>query len=84
LRALVEVDGGADEARAIAALIPDEMPQLWHGYGYRTWEVLGAAAEAGHDVLVGLEDVLAVPDGSPAANNAELVAAAVQLTSRAG
>src|ERR1700677_213516 len=32
LRALVEVDGGVQEARAIAQLIPDGLPQLWHGY----------------------------------------------------
>ncbi len=82
LRALVEVDGGAEEARAIAELISDEIPQLWHGYEQRTWEVLGAAAEAGHDVRVGLEDVLTLPDGRRAADNAELVAAAVELTAR--
>ena len=80
LRALVEVDGGADEARAVAESIPEGMPQLWHGYGQRTWEVLRAAAAAGHDVRVGLEDVLTLPDGRLAADNAELVAAAVELT----
>jgi uncharacterized protein (DUF849 family) len=80
LRALVEVDGGAEEARAISALIPDELPQLWHGYEQRTWEVLRAAAAAGHDVRVGLEDVLRLPDGRLAADNAELVSAAVELT----
>jgi uncharacterized protein (DUF849 family) len=78
-RALVEVSGGAQEAHAIAQLIPDGVPQLWHGYGERTWEVLSAAAAAGHDVRVGLEDVLVLPDGRVAAGNAELVAAAVEL-----
>lgn len=80
LRVLVEVDGGVEEARAIAELIPGEVKQLWHGYEERTWEVLRAAAAAGHDVRVGLEDVLTLPDGRLAANNAELVAAAVELT----
>jgi uncharacterized protein (DUF849 family) len=80
LRALVEVEGGAPEARAIAELIPAGVAQLWHGYGERTWKVLAAAAAAGHDVRVGLEDVLVLPDGSVAASNAELVAAAVELT----
>jgi len=80
LRALVEVEGGAGEAHAIAQLIPDGLPQLWHGYGERTWEVLEAAAAAGHDVRVGLEDTLVLRDGSVAASNAELVAAAVALT----
>ena len=72
--------GGAPQARAIAELIPAGVAQLWHGYGECTWEVLAAAAAAGHDVRVGLEDVLVLPDGSVAASNAELVAAAVELT----
>ena len=46
IRVLVEVDGGADDARAIARLVPDGIPQLWHGYGEQTWEVLAAAAMA--------------------------------------
>jgi uncharacterized protein (DUF849 family) len=79
VRALIEVDGGADDARMIAELLPDGIPQLWHGYGELTWEVISAAARAGADVRVGLEDVLVLPDGRTAANNAELVAAAVEL-----
>ncbi len=79
LRALVEVTGGADEARAIAERIPDEIRQLWHGDGERTWEVLAAGIAAGHAVRVGLEDVLVLSDGRPADGNAELVAAAVAL-----
>jgi uncharacterized protein (DUF849 family) len=82
IRALVEVDGGVEEPHAIAQLIPDGVPQLWHGYGERTWELISAAAGAGHDVRVGLEDVLVLPDGRDATNNAELVAAAVELTGR--
>jgi uncharacterized protein (DUF849 family) len=80
VRALIAVDGGAEQARAIAELVPEQIPQLWHGYEQRTWEVLGAAAAAGHAVRVGLEDVLTLPDGHPAADNAALVAAAVELT----
>jgi uncharacterized protein (DUF849 family) len=79
LRALVEVDGGVEEARAIAQLIPPGVPQLWHGFDERTWDVLAAAIAAGHDVRVGLEDVLVLPDGRVARDNAELVAAAVAL-----
>jgi uncharacterized protein (DUF849 family) len=79
LRALVEVEGGADDARAIAELIADGVPQLWHGSGERTWEVISAAALAGVDVRVGLEDVLVLPDGRTPVDNAELVAAAVAL-----
>jgi uncharacterized protein (DUF849 family) len=79
VRALVEVDGGAEDARVIAELIPAGVPQLWHGYGERTWEVLAAAAAAGVDTRVGLEDVLVLPDGRAATDNAELTAAAVAL-----
>jgi uncharacterized protein (DUF849 family) len=82
VRALVEADGGVEEARAIARLIPDEISQLWHGYDERTWEIMSAGAAAGLDVRVGLEDVLVLPDGRVATSNAELVAAAVELTAR--
>jgi uncharacterized protein (DUF849 family) len=82
VRALVEIVGGAEDARAIARLIPDGVAQLWHGYGEQTWEVLTAAAAGGFDVRVGLEDVLTMPDGQAAADNAELVSAAVDLIAR--
>jgi len=82
VRALVEVDGGVEDARAIARLIPDGVPQLWHGYGERTWEVISAAGTAAIDVRVGFEDVLALPDGRTPASNADLVAAAVELIGR--
>jgi uncharacterized protein (DUF849 family) len=82
LRALVEVDGDAEEARATAQLIPDDLPQLWHGYDERTWEVVSAAAAEGIDVRIGLEDTLVLPDGPVAADNAQLVAAAVALVGR--
>jgi len=84
LRALVEVDGGAQDAAAISELIPSGVPQLWHGAGERTWKVIAAAAAAGIDVRVGLEDVLVLPDGRAATDNAELVAAAVTLVSSFG
>jgi uncharacterized protein (DUF849 family) len=79
VRALVEVDGGAEEARAIAALIPSGVPQLWHGFGMRTWEVIAAGVAAGHNVRIGLEDVLVLPDGRIAVDNAELIATAIEL-----
>lgn len=82
IRALVEVDGGAEEARSVARLVPRGIHQLWHGYGERTWEVISAAGAAGIDVRVGLEDVLVLPDGRIAANNAELVTAAVEMIGR--
>jgi uncharacterized protein (DUF849 family) len=68
-----------EDAREVAALIPAGVPQLWHGYGGSTWEVLAAAVADGVDVRVGLEDVLVLPDGRVASDNGELVAAAVAL-----
>jgi uncharacterized protein (DUF849 family) len=82
VRVLVEVDGGVDEARALAALAPAGVPQLWHGRGPGTWEIVAAAAAAGHDLRIGLEDVLVLPDGRTAQGNAELVASAVELIAR--
>lgn len=84
LRALVGVDGGREDALAIAALIPDGLPQLWHGWGTGTWEIISAAAAAGVDARIGLEDVLVLPDGNRAPNNAELVAAARALVASGG
>ena len=63
----------------MSGLVPRGVPQLWHGYGVRTWEVIAAALDAGHDMRVGLEDTLVGPDGEPAAGNAALVAAAVAM-----
>jgi uncharacterized protein (DUF849 family) len=83
VRALVEVEGGVDEARAIAELVPEGVPQLWHGYGMRTWEVVAAGAAAGHDVRVGLEDSLVLPGGRITRDNAELVTSAVELLGHA-
>lgn len=82
LRALVEVEGGVEDAREVAALIPPEVSQLWHGYGERTWQIVEAGARAGHDIRIGLEDVLVLPDGSAPGDNAELVAAAVEIVQR--
>jgi hypothetical protein len=50
--------------------------------GEHTWQVIAAGAQAGHDVRVGLEDVLVLPDGQTAADNAELVACAAELIGR--
>jgi uncharacterized protein (DUF849 family) len=53
--------------------------QVRHGYDLATWDVLGAAIADGQDIRVGLEDTAVLPDGSVAAGNAELVAAAARL-----
>ena len=74
-----QVDGGVEEARATARLIPDGLPQLWHGYGERTWEMVSAAAAEGVDIRIGLEDTFVLADGRVAIDNAQLFAAAAQL-----
>lgn len=51
-------------------------PVLLHGEDGAAWPVLRMAAERGLDTRIGLEDVLLLPDGSPAPDNAALVLAA--------
>lgn len=92
LRALIEVGGrdGVDPVREAAemdSLLSSHLPALpllHHGFGADTWRVIDAALRAGRDVRVGLEDTLTLPDGSPAADNAELVSAAVEIARRHG
>jgi hypothetical protein len=67
------------EARELATVVAGGAPLLVHGEDTGAWPVLGWAAVAGHAVRIGLEDVLVLPDGSPAADNAALVAAAAEV-----
>jgi len=92
LRILVEVgeeDPGAaiGVARAIDAVLDKAgitVRRLHHGVGQTTWAVLDAALDRGRDIRVGFEDTVHLPDGRPARDNAELVAAAVDLVRRHG
>jgi uncharacterized protein (DUF849 family) len=75
------------EAVATAAAAATELAragitarQVRHGYDLATWDVLRAAVADGQDIRVGLEDTRVLPDGSAAAGNGALVAAAAQLT----
>jgi uncharacterized protein (DUF849 family) len=84
VRVLVEIDDeslpgeeAVERAAAIDAVLDGRAPRLHHGMGPATWAVIDAAARRGYDVRVGLEDVLVLPDGAPAPDNAALVAAAV-------
>lgn len=84
LRILVEcmaadgVEALADAARLLAALPSGGPPVLLHAEGPATWPVLRQAAARGLDARIGLEDIQVLPDGSPALDNAALVAAAVE------
>ena len=50
-----------------------QLPRLLHGFEATTWPLLEAALRYGYDTRVGLEDTLALPDGSPTSGNAELI-----------
>jgi uncharacterized protein (DUF849 family) len=55
------------------------LEQVHHGYGAACWAVNLRAIDRGHGVRTGLEDVTLLPDGKPARDNADLVAAAAHL-----
>jgi uncharacterized protein (DUF849 family) len=80
-RVLVEPRSqNAEDAVAMAADIDAALdaagvraPRLHHGVGPATWAVLDAAVPLGRDIRIGLEDVLTLPDGRRATDNAALV-----------
>jgi uncharacterized protein (DUF849 family) len=57
-------------------------PRLTHGNDEWTWPLVLDAFRRGHDTRVGFEDSVRLPDETIAANNSELVAAAVALRGR--
>jgi uncharacterized protein (DUF849 family) len=71
----------ASEASAELKRLGVDAPQVHHGYGLATWDVLKAAAAGGFDIRVGLEDTTVLPDGTGAVGNADLISAAVTLVS---
>lgn len=73
--ALAIVDG----VEAVLAAGGVAAPRLLHGSRATAWPLLREALARGLDTRIGLEDVLELPDGSPAPDNAALVAAAVAL-----
>jgi uncharacterized protein (DUF849 family) len=91
-RILIEpLDEDTDAAVAHAAAMEEmitaagiTLPQVHHGEGIASWAVNERGARRGHGVRTGLEDVLVLPDGQPAADNASLVTAAVALLRAAG
>lgn len=61
---------------AVLDAVPVQVPRLLHGYEATAWALVDAAARRGYDTRIGLEDVLTLPDGPLAHDNAELVAVA--------
>lgn len=84
LRVLAEVvDTDPDTAASTAVALVEELkaadpaPILLHGEDGGAWPVLRLAGRLGLHTRIGLEDVLLLPDGSPAPDNAALVRAAL-------
>lgn len=87
LRVMVELgaDGDvatADEIIAVVAGAGSPAPTLLHGLDDSCWPLLQHAGARGLQARIGMEDTLALPDGSRADGNAALVSAAVGLLSR--
>jgi len=53
-----------------------KLPRLLHGLDATCWALIDAAIARGYDTRVGFEDIVTLPDGSPAPSNAALVAEA--------
>jgi uncharacterized protein (DUF849 family) len=91
VRALVEpLDADPDEAVAhadriegVLALAEIRLEQLHHGDGIASWAVNERGLARGHGIRTGLEDTGVLPDGTPAAGNADCVRAAAQLIAAA-
>lgn len=84
LRVLVELPDRPSEevlpeAAAILALLDGAevgVPRLLHGLDRSAWPLLHEASRRGLSARIGLEDTLTLPDGTLAADNADLVRAA--------
>lgn len=72
----------ADAAAILAALPSDGTPVLLHGEGAVAWPVLAEAVRRGLSTRTGLEDMVTLPDGSAAPDNAALVSAAIAFGAR--
>ena len=56
--------------------------RLLHGFESNAWELIALASKRGYDTRVGLEDILTLPDGKRARDNADLVSAAALIIAR--
>ncbi len=72
-----EAAAAIDTVRAIEAELDGlAVRRLLHGFEATAWLMLDEAGRRGYDTRIGLEDTTQLPDGHPAAGNAELVALA--------
>ena len=71
-----EIDRAEVTVRGIESVLDEsgiDLPRLLHGTGATTWALIRVATACGYDTRVGFEDALALPDGTLAASNGELV-----------
>ena len=59
-----------------------DRPRLLHGVDAPAWSMVQYALERGYDTRVGLEDMLHLPDGTSAPNNAARVTAATHMITK--
>lgn len=69
----------ATEMEAILLAASISLPQVHHGFDGSCWAVNRRALTRGHGIRTGMEDVVTLPDGRPAKDNAQLVEAALAL-----
>lgn len=83
---LLELADAPDQERTADQLLeivrPTGVPVLLHGEGRSAWPGLDLAVARGTAARIGLEDVVAGPDGEPVSGNAELVEHAVARGAR--
>ncbi|MHA7306502.1 3-keto-5-aminohexanoate cleavage protein [Arthrobacter sp. TMN-49] len=89
LRVLIELPDGLDDTGTLArakelldavrSVNANSIPVLLHGEGSSCWPALRIASQLGLATRIGLEDTLCLLDGSPAPNNAALLAEAMSL-----
>jgi uncharacterized protein (DUF849 family) len=90
LRVLVEpqdqaTDAALEMVQAIESLLDKDgvtIPRLLHGLNKTAWDLIDAAASGKYETRIGFEDITLLPDGTPAASNAALVAEVVRRTAR--
>lgn len=57
----------------------NQSPRLLHGLDTTAWDLVHEAINRGCNTRVGLEDMLVLPDGTPADNNVDLITVAHQF-----
>ena len=75
LETLEQIEGLLDAAGI-------DHPRVLHGTNETAWDLIDEAAARGYDTRVGFEDILTLPDGKQAPNNAALVAEAYRRMNR--